>query len=104
MIFSSLLSSLRSPSIANGFSRTLAQKSPLGIGLVPTPSTALSRVFAPVASPLTLQTRSITYGNTFQPSTLKKKRRYGFLKRLRTYGGRMILKRRMVKGRWKLTH
>ena len=51
-----------------------------------------------------LQVRFATYGQEYQPSTLRRKRRYGFLKRLRTIGGRKILQRRMMKGRKYLTH
>ena len=50
------------------------------------------------------QKRFKTRGNTYQPNTLKRKRTFGFLARLRTKGGRNILKRRKAKGRWYLTH
>ncbi|KAI8837031.1 ribosomal protein L34-domain-containing protein [Chytridium lagenaria] len=40
-----------------------------------------------------------SYGAEYQPSMLKRKRTYGFLRRLRTLGGRKILARRMLKGR-----
>ncbi|KAH3901919.1 mitochondrial 54S ribosomal protein bL34m SCDLUD_001703 [Saccharomycodes ludwigii] len=43
-------------------------------------------------------------GNTFQPSTLKRKRRIGFLARCRSKTGQNILKRRKTKGRWYLTY
>lgn len=39
---------------------------------------------------------------TFQPSKLKRKRKHGYLKRLRSKGGRNIIKRRMMKGRHRL--
>ncbi|KAJ3150404.1 39S ribosomal protein L34, mitochondrial [Geranomyces variabilis] len=51
-----------------------------------------------------LRPRFATYGNEYQPSNLKRKRRHGFLKRLRTLGGRKMLKRRMLKGRLRLSH
>ena len=40
---------------------------------------------------------------TYQPSNLKRKRRHGFLARLRSVGGRKVLKRRRLKGRRKLS-
>ncbi|KAJ3238675.1 39S ribosomal protein L34, mitochondrial [Chytriomyces hyalinus] len=57
-----------------------------------------------LASPVQLQqTRFVTYGQEYQPSVLKRKRKFGFLKRLRTIGGRNCLARRMLKGRKKLS-
>ncbi len=40
---------------------------------------------------------------TFQPSKLVRKRRHGFRSKMRTRGGRKLLKRRRSKGRKKLT-
>lgn len=50
------------------------------------------------------QKRFKSRGNTYQPSTLKRKRTFGFLARLRSKNGRKILSRRKAKGRWYLTH
>ena len=50
------------------------------------------------------QLRFKSRGNTYQPSMLKRKRRCGFLARLRTRTGRKILARRREKGRWYLTY
>ncbi|GMM32556.1 putative mitochondrial 54S ribosomal protein [Martiniozyma asiatica (nom. inval.)] len=43
-------------------------------------------------------------GNTYQPNTLKRKRRLGFLARIKTRTGRKVLKRRFEKGRWFLSY
>ncbi|KAJ1963382.1 hypothetical protein GGI12_002086 [Dipsacomyces acuminosporus] len=51
-----------------------------------------------------IQVRWKTYGNEYQPSNLKRKRRHGFLSRLRTRSGRNVLNRRKLKGRKFLSH
>lgn len=73
------------------------------------PILRLTEEISPVSSPFQsvlglLQRRFKTRGNTYQPSTLKRKRTFGFLARLRDKNGRKILTRRKAKGRWFLTH
>ncbi|QHS72327.1 mitochondrial 54S ribosomal protein bL34m SPAR_D03260 [Saccharomyces paradoxus] len=50
------------------------------------------------------QRRWKSRGNTYQPSTLKRKRTFGFLARVKSKQGSKILKRRKLKGRWFLSH
>ncbi|MDD2628028.1 MAG: 50S ribosomal protein L34 [Clostridia bacterium] len=41
---------------------------------------------------------------TFQPKTKQAKREHGFRKRMRTAGGKAVLKRRREKGRKKISY
>lgn len=45
-----------------------------------------------------------TFGREYQPNNLQRKRKHGYLARLRTASGRKILARRKRKGRKYLTH
>ncbi|KAJ1800704.1 hypothetical protein LPJ59_000886 [Coemansia sp. RSA 2399] len=51
-----------------------------------------------------MQVRWRTYGSEYQPSNIRRKRKHGFMHRLRTKGGRRIIERRKLKGRKFLSH
>ncbi|KAF8590934.1 hypothetical protein K439DRAFT_1381324, partial [Ramaria rubella] len=64
------------------------------------PSTSLLSVTPTTA----IQARFGARGTEYQPSQRVRKRRHGFLARLRSKGGRKILLRRRAKGRKFLSH
>lgn len=82
----------------------------------PTPPAPLTNSMDPTVPSLDLLPRISTHPslanvqircgprNTFNPSHKVRKRRHGFLARLRTRKGRAILKRRKAKGRSTLSH
>jgi large subunit ribosomal protein L34 len=46
--------------------------------------------------------RSLVPKRTYQPKKRRRQRRHGFMARNSTRSGRAILKRRFLKGRWRL--
>ncbi|KAH7590951.1 uncharacterized protein GVI51_B01661 [Nakaseomyces glabratus] len=60
--------------------------------------------FSSILTLFPLQRRWKSRGNTYQPSTLKRKRKFGFLARMTNKRTAKIIKRRKEKGRWYLTH
>ncbi|EGF84454.1 hypothetical protein BATDEDRAFT_85235 [Batrachochytrium dendrobatidis JAM81] len=77
---------------------------PQGISRSPVVGSRSTTAMSRVSVSQSIAVRYATYGQEYNPSTLVRKRRFGFLKRLKTLGGRKILFRRMLKGRRRLTH
>lgn len=50
------------------------------------------------------QRRWKSRGNTYQPSTLKRKRKFGFIARMKDKFKSKMIKDRKDKGRWYLSH
>ena len=50
------------------------------------------------------QVRFVTFGQEFQPSRRRQKRKHGYLHRKSTPSGRKIIERRIAKGRTTLSH
>ncbi|SNX83631.1 related to 50S ribosomal protein L34 [Melanopsichium pennsylvanicum] len=50
------------------------------------------------------QVRTVTYGSEYQPSQRIRKRRHGFLSRIKTKNGRKTIMRRKFRGKAKLSH
>ncbi|KAF9196685.1 hypothetical protein BGZ49_002725 [Haplosporangium sp. Z 27] len=50
------------------------------------------------------QARFVSYGREYQPSQRVRKRRHGFLARMKSRGGRKVIQNRLLKGRKYLSH
>ncbi|EON65038.1 hypothetical protein W97_04273 [Coniosporium apollinis CBS 100218] len=83
--------------------------SPATSALQPSPvssSSGLLDILPRISTHPALASQQVRCGprDTYNPSHLVRKRRHGFLARVRTRTGRNILKRRRAKGRKSLTH
>lgn len=79
--------------VSRGFSLSSAAN-------LPGASFLLGRVFPIFQQPC----RYVRRGTEYQPNNLQRKRKHGYLARLRTRSGRKILERRREKGRKFLSH
>ena len=50
------------------------------------------------------QIRGVKFGREYQPNNLQRKRKHGYLRRMKTAAGRKVLERRIAKGRKWLSH
>ncbi|KAF2134259.1 hypothetical protein P153DRAFT_363238 [Dothidotthia symphoricarpi CBS 119687] len=106
---SSLLQHSRSISLLSPRRPMLAHPSPLaapGTPCAPAPSSETLDLMGKISAHPGLGSMQIRCGprDTYNPSHIVRKRRHGFLTRLRTKKGRKLLMRRLNKGRWNLSH
>jgi large subunit ribosomal protein L34 len=59
----------------------------------------VARLTPLITPPTLIPVRWTTYGQEYQPSSIRRRRKFGYLARLRSRGGRKILMRRIMKGR-----
>ncbi|EPQ29878.1 uncharacterized protein PFL1_02551 [Pseudozyma flocculosa PF-1] len=99
----SLLRSFNSLSLSSGVARSAA--SPLSLlSALSRPTLSSSSSTSPLATATVASARSVTYGSEYQPSQRIRKRRHGFLARIKTKNGRKTIARRRAKGKAKLSH
>ena len=67
-------------------------------------SLSISTFYSSIFTSFFEQVRFVTYGQEFQPSRRRQKRKHGYLLRKSTPSGRKILARRIAKGRSTLSH
>ena len=97
-------------SLSAGAARPSLLRQPRSLFLSARPSTLLPSFSSALVAPLASRAFSLTTpllgarGTEYQPSQVKRKRRHGFLQRLKWVSGRKILGQRRNKGRNFLSH
>ncbi|GAA5852049.1 hypothetical protein JCM8547_000142 [Rhodosporidiobolus lusitaniae] len=97
--FSASISTLFRPTAVTSLSPLLSSSRPS----LSCPSSSLFSLL-PNHSAGPSQLRTAVYGAEYQPSQVKRKRKHGFLARVRTKNGRKTLRNRWSKGRKYLSH
>ncbi|KIS66183.1 mitochondrial 54S ribosomal protein bL34m [Mycosarcoma maydis] len=72
--------------------------------LLAQPRTTVLSLLPASAAPSIAPVRCVTYGSEYQPSQRIRKRRHGFLSRIKTRNGRKTIMRRRFRGKAKLSH
>lgn len=98
------LLSARRPLLSSATPSTLA--APGAPSTLPTSSSSTLDILSKISASPAFAGTQIRCGprDTYNPSHIVRKRRHGFLSRLRTKKGRKLLMRRLVKGRVNLSH
>lgn len=89
--------------LSQGINKTLSSRPLFSSVGVSTANTIISSIANGSLSSIE-QRRWKTRGNTYQPSTLKRKRKFGFLARMKDKFKSKMIKSRKEKGRWYLSH
>jgi large subunit ribosomal protein L34 len=74
---------------------------PSNLHITQTPAIAPSMIECPTTNNAVEPLQAVK--RTYQPSVLRRKRKHGFRTRVVSVSGRKLLKRRFLKGRWRMS-
>ncbi|KAF9908805.1 hypothetical protein EC991_009508 [Linnemannia zychae] len=100
-------SSLRTKLAPVARTQVMALAAPSPAVAAPAPTTSIFSTLTGFRLPSVFgssQARFVSYGREYQPSQRVRKRRHGFLARMKSRGGRKIIHNRLLKGRKYLSH